>query len=617
MTYGNKIPEEVIEAVRKHHDIVETVGKYVHLTKHGKYMKGLCPFHSEKTPSFTVTPELQIYHCYGCGKGGNVIRFIEEVEGYSFPEAVRMLAEDAGMPITWAASEGSRSDPQDADRAKIIEAHELSAKLYHYLLNNTTHGQAAKHYLRERGLSDKLVDHFMLGYAPEEWDVLARFLEKRGFDLALMEKGGLLSVKSDGSGYVDRFRNRIMFPIWDRDGKATAFAGRIIGEGQPKYLNTSETMLFTKSRTLYNLHYARPSIRKSKKVVLFEGYMDVIKSWSAGVKNGVATMGTALTEEHCTMLRRQAEEVILCYDGDDAGQAAASKSIPMLEGAGLKVSVAMLPKGKDPDDYISEYGPEAFLREAMDEPVSVTKFKLIYSRKNHILLKEEGRKNYLLEAVEIVAELDSSTEREVYLKELSREFDISLDALKQDCHQKRLELQKKKPQRDNNDISWNNGRNEKPRRSGPPTLRPAYTYAERRLLHVMMRDREVAQEVHERLGDAFNVEEHAALAAYLYAYYAQGYDPDASRFIASLHDDRLERTAASILMMDSDFPFDENTMDAYIQDIAKVPRFREIEQRKEEMVRAERAGDAILAAQMLSEIITLERQLKSRQDDRF
>lgn len=610
MTYGNKIPEEVIDAVRKHHDIVETVGKYVHLTKHGKYMKGLCPFHSEKTPSFTVTPELQIYHCYGCGKGGNVIRFVEEMEGYSFPEAVRLLAEDAGMPVTWTSSDGTKSTPQDADRSKIIEAHELTVKFYHHVLNNTKQGQEAKQYLRERGLSDKLIDHFMLGYVPDDWDLLVRFLTNRGFDLALMEKGGLLSAKTDGSGYVDRFRNRIMFPIWDRDGKATAFAGRIIGEGQPKYLNTSETMLFTKSRTLYNLHFARPAIRKSKQVVLFEGYMDVIKSWSAGVKNGVATMGTALTDEHCAMLRRQAEEVIVCFDGDDAGQAAASKSIPMLESAGLKVMVAMLPKGKDPDDYISEYGPEAFLRETMDQPVSVTKFKLIYLRKNHILLKEEGRKNYLLEAVQIVADLDSSTEREVYLKELSREFEISLDALKQDCHEIRIELQKKKPQGDNNDNSWNNGRNEKRRTSGPPTLQPAYTHAERRLLHVMMRDSGVAQAVHGQIGDAFNVEDHAALAAYLYAYYAQGYDPDASRFIATLHDDRLERTAASILMMDGDFPFDETTMDSYIQDIIKVPQFRDIERKKEEMIRAERIGDFLKAAQIASEIITLERQLK-------
>ncbi|MFD0586748.1 DNA primase [Paenibacillus sp. GCM10027627] len=608
MTNG-KIPEEVIDAVRKRHDIVETVGKYVHLSKQGKYMKGLCPFHSEKTPSFTVTPELQIFHCYGCGKSGNVIRFVEEMEGYSFPEAVRILAEEANIPVTWM-QEGGRGPAVDPDRLKLVEAHELATKFYHYLLNNTKQGDGAKQYLRDRGLNDRLIDHFMIGYAPEEWDVLTRFLTGRGFDPVLLEKGGLLSAKHDGSGYVDRFRGRVMFPLWDGNGKASAFAGRIVTEGQPKYLNSPETMLFTKSKMLYNLHHAKPAVRKSKQIVLYEGFMDVIQSWNAGVKNGVATMGTALTEEHCFMLKRLADTVLLCYDGDDAGQAAASKSIPLLEKAGLKVEIAMLPKGKDPDEFINEHGPDAYLREIMDEPVSVTKFKLIYSRKNHILLKEEGRKNYLMEAVGIVAELDSSTEREVYLKELSREFDISLDSLKQDCHGIRTELQKKGPQRDNNVNSWNNGRNEKRRKPGAPKLLPAYAYAERRLLHVMMRDREVAGAVHERIGDSFNVEDHAALAAYLYAYYAGGYDPDAARFIETLSDDRLEETASSILMMDGDFPFDESIMEAYIESILKMPQLRIVESKKEEMVRAERAGDALLAARLGLEIIALERQLK-------
>ncbi|MFF2481997.1 DNA primase [Paenibacillus sp. NPDC058071] len=617
MTTNGKIPEDVIDAVRRRHDIVDTVGKYVHLSKQGKYMKGLCPFHSEKTPSFTVTPELQIFHCYGCGKTGNVIRFMEEIEGYSFPEAVRVMAEEAGIPITWMPEGGVRTSAADKERSLLVEAHELSAKFYHYLLNNTQHGKAAKDYLKSRGLGDKLIDQYMIGFAPEQWDTLSRFLENRKFDPALMEKGGLLSAKSDGSGYVDRFRSRIIFPIWDKDGKVIAFAGRIIGDGQPKYLNSPETMLFTKSRTLYNLHQARPAIRKRKQAVLFEGYMDVIKSWSAGVKNGLATMGTALTDDHCKLLARQVEEIIVCYDGDDAGQAAAMKAIPMLEGAGIRTMVSILPKGKDPDEYIAEYGPEAFLREAIDEPVSVTKFKLIYSRKNHILLKEEGRKNYLLQAAGIVAELDSAIEREIHLQELSREFEVPLEALKQDVLNKRQELQKNNPRRDNNDISWNNGRNENRRRSGPPALLPAYMKAERRLLHVMIRDREVAQTVHERLGEAFNSEDHAALAAYLYAYYAQGYDPDAGRFISTLQDERLERATASILMMDGDFPFNPEILDADIEDIVKVPRFKEIDRKKEEMVQAERAGDHLLAAQMLSEIITLERQLKGRHDDRF
>ena len=615
MTYA-RIPESVIAAVLRSHDIVETVGKYVHLTKHGKYMKGLCPFHSEKTPSFTVTPEKQIFHCYGCGKGGDVIRFVAEIEGYSFPEAVKTMAEQAGIPVSWSAPSAGPS-PVDSARDKLREAHELAAKFYHYLLLNTAQGREAMAYLRSRGIGEKLIDRFVIGYAPKGWDTLAKFLESRKFDLGLMEKGGLLAAKQDGSGFVDRFRGRIMFPIWSRDGKVIAFGGRILGDGQPKYLNSPETPLFAKSRLLYNFHQARPAIRKSGTVVLFEGYMDVIKAWSAGVANGVATMGTALTPEHAAALRPHADEAIICYDGDAAGQNAVLKTVPLLERAGLRVSVAMLPGGLDPDEFIDKYGPEAFVRETLEHPVSVTKFKLIYLRKNHILLEEEGRKNYVLEAVRTVAELDSMTEREVYLKELSREFDISLDALKQDCNRFRMQLQKKRPAGDNPDNSWNNGRNDRTRPAAAPTLMPAYHQAERRLLYVMMHDASVAQTVHDRVGDGFIAEEHAALAAYIYAYYAQDNEPDVSRFIATLQDDRLQRAASSILMMDGDFPFDEQLLEDYVKEILKVPKLREIERKKEEMVRAERAGDVMLAAQIASEIIALERQLKDRQDDRF
>lgn len=615
MAYS-KIPDSVIEAVLKQHDIVETVAKYVHLTKNGKYMKGLCPFHSEKSPSFTVTPEKGIFYCYGCGKGGNAIKFIEEIEEYSFPEAVRMLAQEAGIPVTWSGEQEGPGREENAERDALIQAHELSAKLYHYLLMNTTHGQPALQYLRDRGVTDKQIDHFLIGYAPPEWDTLARFLERREFGLALMEKGGLLIGKQDRSGYIDRFRDRVMFPIWNRDGKAIALAGRMLGEGQPKYLNSPETMLFSKGRNLYNFHHARSAMRKNRRVVLFEGYMDVIKAWSAGVNNGVASMGTALTDEHAGVLQRNADEAILCYDGDNAGQAAALKTIPILEKAGLKVQVAMLPKGMDPDEFIEQQGAHAFMREIIEHPVSATKFKLLYAKKNHILLEEEGQKNYLLDAVRIIAVLDSPTEREFYLKELSREFDMSLDSLKQDCFAQRQQLQKMKPPRDNNDNSWNNGRNENRneirRTSSAPPVLPAYQVAERRLLAQMLIDADVANTVHQKLGEAFHVEDHAALAAYLYAYYAQGHDPDVSRFIASLQDDRLERTAASIMMMDDEVPFDEHLLQEYVNEIVKVPRLREIEQKKEAMVRAERSGDILKAAQIASEIIALERQLKGR-----
>lgn len=605
------IPDDIIDLVRKQSDIVEVVGKYVHLTKRGKYMVGLCPFHSEKTPSFTVTPEIQIFHCYGCGKGGSVYRFVEEIEGYSFPEAVKLLAEEAGIPVTWETNQDNYINEQDISRIKIIEAHDLAVKFYNYLLNNTKQGEEAKHYLLERGLTDKLIDHFMIGYAPTNWDSLATFLEKRGFDLALMEKGGLVLARHEDQGYVDRFRARIMFPIWDRNGKPIGFSGRILGEGQPKYLNTSETIVFTKSRILYNLHHARPTIKKNKKLVLFEGYMDVIKAWSADVTNGIATMGTALTDDQVSLIKRHADEVIICYDGDQAGQAAILKSISILETAGLKVQVALLPSGTDPDEYITQFGAEAFRYHIIEESVSVTKFKLLYFRKNFVLTKEEGRRQYINEAIKVIAQLDLSTEREMFLKEISKEFDLSIDALRQDCNEYRIEQQKLLTQKHNNEISWNNGRNEKRNYLSNSTVLPAYVIAERRLLHVMMRDRDVALSVHSKLNDAFNVKNHAAIAAYLYAYYASGHEADAAKFVSTLEDHELETAATELLMIDGGFPFDEQIMNAWLSDIQKVPTLKELQLKKELMLSAERTGDALTAATIANEIISLERKLKN------
>ncbi|MFS0727571.1 DNA primase [Paenibacillus sp. 1P07SE] len=608
MSYG-KIPEAVIEEILKQHDIVETVGKYVHLSKKGKYMTGLCPFHSEKTPSFTVTPEKQIFYCYGCGQGGDVIKFVAEMEGYSFPEAVTAMAEEAGMPISWSQIPAQPTEQQQ-EREKLLVAHDFAARFYHHLLKNTEFGQPAMAYLRERGLTDKLIDQFMLGYAPARWDTLLNFLTKREYDLALMEKGGLLSAKQDGSGFVDRFRDRIMFPLWDKRGKVIAFAGRSNGDAQPKYLNSPETLLFNKGRSLYHFHAARPEIRKSGRMVLFEGYMDVIKAWSAGVHNGVATMGTALTDEHVELIRRNASEIVICYDGDGAGQAAALKTIPMFAKARVNASVAVLPQGLDPDDYITTKGPETFIRDVMSHTVSTMKFRLLYLRKNHILLEEEGRKNYVMAAVNLIAELESAVEKEFYLKELATEFGFSLETLKHQCNQIQLQRQKNRNNGDNNEIPWNNGMNEKPRSSRTRTVLPAYQKAERHLLYTMMHDAEVAGMVYDRLGDTFIVEDHAALAAYLYAYYGQGNDPDISRFMSTLQDDRLERIASSILMTDDYSPFGPDLMEAYIHAIQKEIRHRELHQRKEEWVRAERAGDPVQAAQILIEINALERQLK-------
>ncbi len=599
------IPEQIIEAVLQQHDIVDTVSKYVHLTKQGKYMKGLCPFHSEKTPSFTVTPDRQIFYCYGCGMGGNAIKFTMEIEGLSFPEAVRSMAEESHIPLgDWQGRDTSHQHPEVE---RLLQAYELTAKLYHFLLKNTEHGKAAMDYLRSRGFTDKIIDQFQIGYAPNRWDTVVQFLEKRSFDLAEMERGGLVSARHEGDGYVDRFRDRVMFPIWNRNGKTVAFAGRIMGEGQPKYLNSPESRLFNKSRTLYNLHQAKPAIRKMSQAVLFEGYGDVIAAWEAGVHQGTAAMGTALTEHHALMLKGLCEEVILCYDGDSAGQAAALKNFPILEEVGLRVKVALLSDGLDPDDFIRRYGSDRFKRQIIDGAVSTVKFKLIYLKKNHILLEEEGRIAYSKEALQVIAPLSSPTEREVYLREVSAEVNVDYETLKQECNLLRQSLQKKQLPGDNNAKRWNNGRHKKAQIPTPQVL-PAYHAAERRLLSWMIQDADAALYVEENLGDAFNIDDYAAIAAYLYAYYAQGKPPDPSRFMSSLQDDRLEKAVSSITMMDTPGHWEPSMLDDCIREVRKYPLQQQLNEKREQMIAAERSGDFLLAAQIASDIIALERQ---------
>ncbi|UHA74158.1 DNA primase [Paenibacillus sp. 481] len=602
------IPDELRDEVLKRNDVADVVGQYVHLSKQGKYLKGLCPFHSEKTPSFTVTPEKQIFHCYGCGASGNVIRFVMDIEGFSYPEAIKHLAEAADIPFSWEDKPIERS-PHSQAKDRIIEGHELAAKLYHYVLMNTAHGQAALAYLRNRGIHDKLIEQFQIGYAPPQWDTLVQLLTKREFDLSQMEQGGLVSARQNGSGYVDRFRDRIMFPIWDRNGRTIAFGGRILGEGQPKYLNSPQTIVFDKSKLLYNLHQARPHIKRTGQLVLFEGYADVIQAWNAEVCNGVATMGTALTTDHVSYMKRLAESVTICYDGDDAGQAAALKSITLLEQAGIHVAVAMLPDRLDPDDYIKTHGAERFRHAIIAAAVTPTKFKLISMRRNHILLEDDGKRRYKDEAMRIITPLASPVEREMHFKELAQQLDVSLDTLKQEYANSRQKLQKVNANGDNQDIWWNNVRNDK-RNIAPPTLRPAYVYAERSLLAIMFQDIEVADYVERNLGEQFNVDDHAALAAYLYAYYAQGNEPDFSRYMATLQDERLEKVAVSISMNEAPLHQDNGLLDDYIELILKVPRQQEIELKREEMLKAERSGEVLRAAQIAQEIIALEQQLK-------
>lgn len=604
---SRRIPDEVIEAVLKAYDIVDVVGRHVHLTKQGHYLKGLCPFHSEKSPSFTVTPEKQIYHCFGCHAGGNAIHFVMAVEGLSFAEAVRQMAEEAHIPVEWGPVAEVETQEQ-LEVKSLYDAYEFAAKFYHYIMRNTEQGKVALDYLRARGMNDRIIDTFQLGYSPNMRDKLAELLTKRGFDPALMEKGGLLSSR-EGAGFYDKFRDRVMFPIYDQKGRIIAFGGRALGDVQPKYMNSPESPLFNKSRNLYHFHQARPHIRKSRSVVLLEGYVDVIKVWEAGILNGVASMGTALTREHVALLRRNAEEAVVCYDGDNAGQNAAYKSIDLLEKEGFHVKVAYIPNAQDPDEFITQYGAERFRRDIVEGALTSTKFKLQYIRRHFNLQDVDGRFRYIEAALKLIAELDSPVEREHYIRELAAEFPYASDNLMQQMQGYRQDLLKKRQPGDNPDNSWNNVMNNGNTKQ-KITVVPAHLRAETALLSAMLHDREAAMHVQEELGDGFSSEHHAALAAYLYAYYAQGNEPDISRFMAGLDDERLEREAASISMEDHAPAL--AALDPYIRTVKLYPQLKLL---KEQEAEAGRMSDPLEAAKRLIEIKkdiqALEKQLKS------
>jgi DNA primase len=603
------IPDDVIEAILKKVDIVEIVGRMVKLTKRGRNFVGLCPFHSEKTPSFHVLPEKQIYHCFGCGSGGNIIRYVMNLDGIPFPEAVHRLAEESGIILSVNSAPAEMSAEQQ-QFANLIAIHEESAKFYHYVLNSTEQGTVAYQYLKQRGFSQKLIDEFQLGYAPPLWDALTQYLLKRGFTTELLEKAGLSIPRTESEGVYDRFRDRIMFPIRDANGKGIAFGGRTITNIQPKYLNSPDSPTFHKNQILYPLHQTKTSIRKKRQAILFEGYIDVLKAWDAGIDNGLATLGTALTESHIDLLRRYCEKVIICYDGDRAGQAATYKSLLLCEKHGLVADVATLPDGIDPDQFITKHGSDRFRTEVIEQAISATKFKIYYLNKDQQVHDERSKLGFVRTALEVIAPLDSPTEREHYVRELAAETGYSLDTLKQELQTIRLKVMKNM---DNNVIPWNNDMNKHGRTSPLPALRPAYYNAERQLLAAMMHNQEALRLVQDLIGEQFHVEAHAALAAFLYAYYAEERPALANGFISSLHDDQLEATASSVLLQYPQETFNEQVLNDCIHELQKHQleiQIHELKQNQQQLIRSQQPEHIHRAANLGNNIINLEKKLK-------
>ena len=356
------IPDSVIDEVRERTDIVEAVSQSVALKKVGNNFKGLCPFHSEKTPSFTVSPEKRIYHCFGCGAGGNVFKFVMETQSISFVDAVRQFAEKAGVTIP-SRDAGNLNDPQYKEREALKSTNELAATYFHTLFNDPEAGLAARDYLKSRHFTGEVLDKYQIGWAAPGWrGLVTHFQQKGNLSREIVLKSGLVIEKEDGSNTYDRFRGRVIFPIKDPHGYVIGFGGRSIVEGEnPKYLNSPETPLYQKSQVLFGMDVARQAIRKKDQAILVEGYLDQIRATQYGILNTVATCGTALTSRQAGMLRNYASSVVLIFDSDNAGRAAADKGFDVLHEKGLQVKTVFLPEGQDPDSYIQENGAEKFL----------------------------------------------------------------------------------------------------------------------------------------------------------------------------------------------------------------------------------------------------------------
>lgn len=416
-------PDSFLQELKLRSDITEIASSYVNLKRHGRNMVGLCPFHGEKTPSFNIYTENGSFYCFGCGAGGDVITFIMKIENLDYVEAVKFLAQRAGMEMP----ENTYDDSLSKLRMRIYEANREAARFFHATLLSQR-GQSGLNYLRGRALSDRTIRHFGLGFADDDWNSLCNHLKNKGFSEYEIYSANLAFKRKNGNGIYDRFVNRVMFPIIDLRGNVIAFGGRIMTDEKPKYLNTSDTPVFKKSENLFSLNNAKSS--GTRTLILCEGYMDVIALNQAGFTNAVATLGTALTNEQAVLMKRYADEVIICYDADGAGQKATARAIDILRNAGLPIKILTVPSGKDPDEFIrskGENGPAAF-KLLIEKCGNDIEYRLMKLKENYNLNTTDGKVAFLNEAVKIVATIESPIERDVFASKLCAELEIDKNA---------------------------------------------------------------------------------------------------------------------------------------------------------------------------------------------
>lgn len=486
-------PDSFLQELKLRNDITEIASLYVNLKRHGRNMVGLCPFHGEKTPSFNIYTENGSFYCFGCGAGGDVITFIMKIENLDYVEAVKFLAQRAGMEMP----ENTYDDSMSKLRMRIYEANREAARFFHSTLISPR-GQSGLNYLRGRALSDRTIRHFGLGFADDDWNSLCNFLKSKGFSEYEILSANLAFKNRSGNGIHDRFVNRVMFPIIDLRGNVIAFGGRIMTDEKPKYLNTSDTPVFKKSENLFSLNNAKSS--DTRTLILCEGYMDVIALNQAGFTNAVATLGTALTNEQAVLMKRYADEVIICYDADGAGQKATARAIQILRNAGLPIKILTVPSGKDPDEFIrskGENGPAAF-KLLIDKCGNDVEYRLMKLRENYNLTTTDGKVAFLNDAVKIVASIESPIERDVFASKLCAELEIDKNAFNDQIVKIKRRGRRENIKKETRQIQYElNGQNDKINKEH--YKKPRSSSAEEALLVYLINNPDYANSISERV----------------------------------------------------------------------------------------------------------------------
>ncbi len=564
-----QIPQEIIQRIREAADIVEVISEHIQLRKTGRNFVGLCPFHGEKTPSFNVNPELQIYKCFGCDAGGDVFKFVQQMDRVSFTEAVAHLAQRTGIGLPLSQQPGDELSDQ------LYRASELAAKYYHHLLRQPQ-GQEALAYLRKRGTSDETIDRFGLGWAPAEWDAFSKVAIRRQFDAAVLERAGLVSARREGKGFYDRFRERLIFPIANLSGRTIAFGARTLkAEQQPKYLNSPETPIYHKSSTLYGLHQAREAIRRHESVLVVEGYMDYLGLAQRGIEHAVASAGTALTEEHCRLIARFARRVVLVFDGDEAGSAASMRGLEVVLAAGLEANVVSLPGGHDPDTYVQAEGPDALL-ELVGKAGSALDFHLEQLARRYDLRTLEGKARAAEAVQSLLARCRDAVRRDLLLREASQRLGIDEKAFRQQLQQT-LRRQTPRPQ-------------QPPQETGattpPAELTPTY---EKALLGLLLNHPQLIEASAEQLApETFTDLRAQRLAHLLFTEYRLARDLDLSALMGRVADPELVQLISACAMEGFDPAYVQQHWEGLVRRLNEEALTRQINQCRQALKQAER-----------------------------